>query len=128
MHEEPRKGFIEELQSLDEPVKRRVLVIAAIVAMFVVVYVWLGYFNNLVTAIPQEQVAQNTMQDQAVTPSAPPAPVPIAETMGSSAASGPSVWQRMSGGMAYMYGAAANVLRGFASIFGAPGQYTIKPQ
>ena len=127
MQEEPRKGFIEELQALDEPVKRRVLVIAAIVAMFVVVYVWLGYFNNLVTAIPQEQVAQNTTQDQATTPS-PSTAVPSVGTTGSPVASGPSAWQRMSGGMAYMYGAVINDLRGFASIFGAPGQYTIKPQ
>jgi hypothetical protein len=55
--EEPQKSFLEELQSLDEPVKRRILVVSAIIIMAIVIYVWLGYFNGLVATNQPQQTS-----------------------------------------------------------------------
>ncbi|HVO28558.1 MAG TPA: hypothetical protein VMT81_01065 [Candidatus Paceibacterota bacterium] len=50
--EENRKTFFEELRSLSEPAKRKILVASTVVIMFAVIYIWLGYFNNLVSISP----------------------------------------------------------------------------
>ena len=47
------KSFFEALQALDEATKRKVMVVATIVLMIGVVYVWLGYFNGLVAGSSQ---------------------------------------------------------------------------
>jgi hypothetical protein len=48
-----QKSFIEELRSLSEPVKRKVMLGAVAVSMVVVVYLWLAYFNSIVpNAVP----------------------------------------------------------------------------
>jgi hypothetical protein len=49
-YEENKKSFLEELQALDESTKRKVVVVATIVIMIGVVYLWSGYFNGLVAA------------------------------------------------------------------------------
>ena len=41
--------FLEELRSLEESTKKKVLYISAAVIMIVVIYFWLAYFNSLVT-------------------------------------------------------------------------------
>jgi hypothetical protein len=41
MYEEKPKGFIEELQSLDDVKKKRVLIISTVVIMAIVIVVWL---------------------------------------------------------------------------------------
>lgn len=46
--------FLEELWALDEPTKRKVLVISTIVIMIVVVFVWVAYFNNIVVSSATE--------------------------------------------------------------------------
>lgn len=43
------KGLLEKLQSADEAAKKRYVVIASAVVMVVVLWLWLGYFNNLIT-------------------------------------------------------------------------------
>lgn len=48
MEEEKQKSFLEEVQAFDEPIKRRILIVATVVVMLVVAYVWVGYFNGLV--------------------------------------------------------------------------------
>ena len=62
-----RKSFIEELRSLSEPVKRKILFCAAIMSMIIVTTLWLAYFNTIVpgavpvaTASPMTTIAQNT--------------------------------------------------------------------
>lgn len=80
MHEEKPKGFIEELQSLSDVHKKRVLIIATIVIMVIVVGVWLSYFNGILAAASQPAVAETT----STTPTA----------------SGPSMWQNIKNEMA----------------------------
>jgi hypothetical protein len=49
MIQEDRKSFIEELRSLDVPTKRNVLIVSVAVSMIVIVYLWLIYFNGIVS-------------------------------------------------------------------------------
>jgi hypothetical protein len=80
MYEEKPKGFIEELQSLSDTHKKRVLVISTIVIMLIVVGVWFSYFNGILAAASQPTVAEAT----STTPTA----------------SGPSMWQNIKNDMA----------------------------
>jgi hypothetical protein len=48
MDEHP-KTFLEELQSLDESAKQKILIVATIIIMIVVIYFWVAYFNNIVS-------------------------------------------------------------------------------
>ena len=45
---EEKKSFLERLQSADDNRKRRWLVVSSGVAMVIVVYVWLAYFNFII--------------------------------------------------------------------------------
>ena len=44
-------SFLEKIQSADEPKKRRWMVVITAVAMMIVVFVWLAYFNNLLQGV-----------------------------------------------------------------------------
>lgn len=46
--ESDKKSFIEELRSLDEPTKHKIMIGTVIVSMFLVVYLWFAYFNTIV--------------------------------------------------------------------------------
>jgi hypothetical protein len=100
MEEEKQKSFLEEVQAFDESVKRKILVVATVVIMIVVAYVWVGYFNGL--------VAGSSQQDQ---------PPVVAAAQTPSGNSGYNLWQSMTSGMADI----VNTFRG-------PGQYTVTPQ
>lgn len=96
--------FIEQLQSLNEPKKTKVLVVATIIVMAVVVYFWLGYFSSIVSSVPQPAVAA---QDQSA---------PMAQQQAE-----PGFFQRMGSGMAAM-------VRAFGNILEAPRKYIVQPQ
>lgn len=102
--EEEKKTFIEELQALDESVKRRILTVSTIVVVAVVAYAWIGYFNSLVVGSSEQATAVATT---------PTATVPGPTVQGDSQ----SFWQGMENDMADI----GNTLRG-------PGQYSVKPQ
>lgn len=59
MSKEEENNFLEELQALGEPTKRKILIVATAIIMVIVVYVWFGYFNGLVTNVSQSPVAQS---------------------------------------------------------------------
>jgi len=127
---QPHKDFIETLQSLSEPMKRRVLVAASAVMMLVVVYVWVGYFNNIVMGNPAAQLAdQNAVAEPApATAQAPAAPAvaqPVAPQ--SPLASAPGFWSELGGGLAWMYHGAVNDFKGAGSALQSPEQYDITP-
>ncbi len=44
------KGFLEEIRSLDEKRKRNVLIVASLLAMALIVFVWAQYFNAILMA------------------------------------------------------------------------------
>ena len=98
-HDEQRKSFLDELRSLDEPVKKRVLIISTIIIMIIVLYIWIGYFNSIVASSSQPTVA-----------------TAVATSTGATS-QGISFWQNIKNGMANI----ANIVRG-------PGEYTIQPK
>jgi hypothetical protein len=98
MSEEHQKTFLEELRSLNEPTKRKVLIVATIVIMAIILYLWLGYFNGL--------VADNQPQQDP---------------------GGVSFSQNLKSGMATIANDFANIPQWLAGIFRGPRQYTIQP-
>ena len=72
--------------------------------MVVVIYVWLAYFNSLITGtVPQAAIAENQ------------------------ATGSVGVWQNIGNGMASLYGYSVSTLRGLGNILQAPRQYIVKP-
>jgi hypothetical protein len=110
MTHEHKKGFIEELQSLEEPTKLKVLIISALCVMVIVVYMWLGYFNNLVSSNAPSAVADSQTPTQ------------------TSAPTGTSFVGSMQNELASIYEGFIGLFRGIGGIFKGPGQYNIKPQ
>ena len=107
------KSFFEELQSLNEGTKRKVAIVATIVLMVGVVYVWLGYFNGLVAGSSGStgNAGNSEISQQQ--------PTPVGQTQQNQSA--PSSWMAALGnGFA---GAATRV----ADLFKNFGQYNIKP-
>jgi hypothetical protein len=99
-------GFFEQLQSLDERTKTKVLIVATAIAMIVVIYVWLAYFNNLIAGVAQ--------------------PAPMADASGA-ATEGAGVWQSMQNAAGFLYGKCIGVLHALGNILQAPRQYIIQP-
>ncbi len=93
--------MIERLQALGEPTKKKVLIIATGIAMVIVIYFWLAYFNNLLTSVTQPTVAQNAV-DQAAQTAEP--------------AAGSSFFQGI-----------MNLVHGLGNILQAPRQYIVEP-
>jgi hypothetical protein len=104
MADEHKKNFLEELQSLDEATKQKVIIVATVVIMVVIVYFWLAYFNNLVAGVGQVAAQQPAAS---ATPAAAATP-------------GPGIFERMGAGFAAMD-------HWFANLFQAPKQYIVKP-
>jgi hypothetical protein len=96
--------MLEELQSLSETNKKRVLVIATIIIMIIIIGVWVTYFNNIIIGNSSQAASQATSTAVA-------APAPVAPP------AGPGVWQNIENG-----------LRRFVNIFRKPSQYNIQPQ
>jgi hypothetical protein len=114
---QPKKDFLETLQSLDEPMKRRVLVASSAVMMAVVVFLWIGYFNNIVMGNPSSQLADQTAVPIAVQPQAQTGSSPSA----------PGFWAQLGGGIASMYHGMVSDFKGAGSALQAPKQYDITP-
>ena len=109
--------MLEELQSLDEKTKKRVLIIATIIIMVIIIGVWVTYFNSIVigTATPQATSTSalgSSTPFVAVTASGMAPSVSVA-----TATNGPGLWQDIVG-----------FFRSFANIFRSPSNYTIQPQ
>ena len=113
-HEQQKKNLIEQLQSLDEGTRRSILIATAGVAMAIIVYLWLAYFNNIIVssgqpAVPSDQPGQSIAVQTA-------------------AAGNTSIWQNMGNGMAAMYENTLGMFRGFGNILQTPRNYVIQPQ
>ncbi len=114
MREEEKKSFLEELQSLDEATKTKILVAATAVAMIIVIYVWLAYFNNLIAGVAQEGAASSAIPSSAASSSVP-------------SSGGTSIWQNVEGGIGTLYGKSVGFLHYLGNILQAPRQYIVKP-
>lgn len=108
MDEQNKMSFIEELQSLGEPTKRKILIGATAVIMVAVVYLWLGYFNGLVAASSQTPIV--AAQDSQSGGSATQAQVQPQQGVG-----------------AIIGGFFSNIIGDFRHLFQSPGQYNINP-
>jgi hypothetical protein len=107
MDQGEEKDFLEKLQSLDEPTKLKVLVVATGITMAVVLYFWLAYFNGLVASVSRPTIADNNVP-------VPTEPVPTQNNAGPS-------------GLAFVYGQFMSMLHGLGNILQAPRQYIIHP-
>ena len=105
-NEENKKSFLEELQSLDEPTKRKAAILVTIVAMVIVVYIWFGYFNGLVSNVTQ---------------------VPAADNPSAQASGEPSFAGNIKNGMAMIGGGIVGSAKWFSGLFTGPGQYVVRP-
>ncbi|HEY5221379.1 MAG TPA: hypothetical protein VIJ29_04575 [Candidatus Paceibacterota bacterium] len=109
--------MLEELRSLSEANKKRVLIIATIIIMVIIIGVWVTYFNSIVIGNSSGAAAQAT---STVATSTAPVPIAIAPAPAASVptqASGPGVWQDIK-----------NFFSAIANIFRKPSQYNIQPQ
>lgn len=54
------RKFLERLQSSDDQTKKRWMIGSATVIIAIVIYIWIGYFNNLIFTLssPQEPPLQ----------------------------------------------------------------------
>ena len=114
-------GFIEKLQSLDGPAKNKILIVATAVAMVIIVYFWLAYFNNLIAGVTQPApipVTESTAQPSAVQaqPSAP------GDNSG-----GVSIWSNFKNAASFMYGEFVRAVHGLSNAVQAPKQYIVNP-
>jgi hypothetical protein len=105
--------MLEELQSLSDGNKKRVLVIATVIIMVIIIGVWVVYFNSIIMGTAQPVATEATTTSAVATPTpTTTAPVPV-----TAQANGPSLWQNIENG----FGSIANV-------FKKPSQYNIQPQ
>jgi hypothetical protein len=99
--------FIEELQSLEEPTKMKVLVVATTILMILVIYFWLIYFNGIVSAGTQASVSGS---DQPVA-TAPP---------------GPGIWGKVGNGTAIVWQSIGSGIEWIGQALQKPREYIIK--
>lgn len=99
MDENGKKNFLEQLRASDEGTKRKIIIITSCICMVIVLYVWLGYFNNLVSGAARP------------------------ETVSHPSSSG--FWDGVKGDMGIFYQKISGV---FGTIFQWSKQYTIQPQ
>jgi len=105
--------FLQELQSLEESTKRKILVVSTVVVMVIVVYFWLAYFNSIIAG-----GAQPAASDQgAVAPIVQAAP----------AQNGSGFWGNVGNGAAIVGQSFAGGAQWIVHAFQAPKQYEIKP-
>ncbi len=104
--------MLEELQSLSDGNKKRVLIIATVIIMVIIIGVWVTYFNSVIVGTDQSVATEATTTTSAVATPTTTAPAPV-----TAQANGPSIWQNIKNG----FGSIANV-------FKKPSQYNIQPQ
>ncbi len=127
---EPRRDYLAELQALDEPMKRRVLVAASAVMMAIVVYVWIGYFNSIVMGGSVQLADQSAMAQSGAAGAAVPAGASAQNTQDASTnppSSAPDFWQMLRSGLVSLYHGAVSGFKGAGSALQAPKQYDITP-
>ena len=61
MDENGKNSFWERLRTADEKTKWKIMIITSCICMIVIVYIWLGYFNNVVSgAVQSGSVTQSS--------------------------------------------------------------------
>jgi hypothetical protein len=104
-----RKNFIEELRSLSEPMKRKILFCATVASMIIVTSLWVAYFNTIV-------------------PNAVPVAAQVAATTVEPDTSGPGFLGIFADAAGSFWGAALNGARGVIGALKNPKQYNVGPK
>lgn len=109
-------SFLEKLQSAPEAAKRRWIIAATAAIMVAVIYIWLAYFNTLLTAGFSSPANSSPAGSEQMTQ--PP-----------STAGGSNVtfWQTLKNSVANLYAIFTEKLRDLGNILNAPREYIIKP-
>lgn len=111
--DENKKSFIDELQSLDEGVKKKILIVGSGLVMVVVVYAWAAYVNNVVVSTSKNTDAQ------------------VADASGGGVQeqtpSNNNFWQNIESGTANIGNAFKGGFQGLINHFKGPSEYTINP-
>ncbi len=110
MEENRAYDFLKKLQSLDEPTKRKVLIVSTIVIMIVVIFVWIAYFNNIIMPSSGGTATATSTQPVASAP----------------AASGPGFWGKMKNDFSGFGEGVAEGFEGIGNAFHGGREY-IKP-
>ena len=105
--------MLEELQSLSDGNKKRILIIATMIIMIIIIGMWVVYFNGVIMGTAEQVATDATTSAGAVAPTLPTVVAPSAPAQ----ANGPSLWQNIENG----FGSIANV-------FKKPSHYNIQPQ
>ena len=105
-----QRSFIEEIRSLGEPVKHKIMLCATVIIMIVVVYLWIAYFNTIVPNAAPVAAVRAPLTASAQDTGGPGIIGLFADTAG-------SFWQAVLGGA-----------RDVAGEFKNPKQYTISPK
>ncbi|HUZ92651.1 MAG TPA: hypothetical protein VNG29_01490 [Candidatus Paceibacterota bacterium] len=111
-------NFIQKLQSLPDAQKHRVMIVATAVVMVAIVYVWLAYFNGLVSGF----------SNQATDVPAVAAPAAAGSPGAGATAGGFTFLQTMRSGAAILWNAFDGKLHALGSVLGAPKEYMVTPQ
>lgn len=97
------RGFFEGLQALDDAAKTKILVVATVIIMLIVGYLWLGYFNNFVINSAEQPAVPN-----------------VVATDTAAVSGGASFWQQTRDGF-------GGIVHGIQDLWGAPRQYIVQP-
>ncbi len=121
-------SFWEQLQSLDESTKTKILVVVTMVVMTVVVYFWLAYFNAIIVSAGPSgggaAVAQTAPQAAVTAPAAALAVGNAAPAASDSAGIGRGAVIALG----YAYGQFVNMIHAIGNIFQAPREYIVRPE
>lgn len=109
-------NFLEKLQSAPEPTKWRWIIAIAAVVMVAVIYVWLAYFNNLITAGFSKSTAPYASSGQVSAESPPGA-----------GAGSTSFLQTLKNATANLYNVFGGALHALGNILNSPREYIVKP-
>lgn len=102
MKAEP-KNFLEKLQLLDESSKTKIIYVSTACIMAVIIYVWLAYFNNLISGIARGETSAPKEEDF-------------------------SFWNSVSNGTAMLYNNFWNSAQGLGKILQTPREYIVQPK
>ncbi len=109
MNRENKKTFLEQLQLLDPPTKKKVLVTTTVIVAALVMYVWLGYFNNIIAGISENANASDAS-----------VPVNTTSPIG-------EIWGGVMNGTEHLYAGIAGGLHDIGNLFQSPRQYVVTP-
>ncbi len=98
------EDFLKRLQGADAATKRRIVIISSVLAMVVVLYIWLAYFNNLLADAGRSD-----------------------GSTGGQGETHASFWETMQRGTVIVYENVTGAVGRFGEMLKGPREYIVKP-